>query len=104
MSFTIFLFIHYRFIDTISYAKKKKNDILYIKVNLKYFLYSLIYRPDYISRLDDLSFDMYQVRPNIPCNKMNTYWLVNISLSSDPPRAFLENNVPPYNNNNLLML
>ena len=103
MSFTIFLFIHYRFIDTISYAKKKKNDILYIKVNLKYVLYSLIYRPDYISRLDDLSFDMYQVRLNIPCNKMNTYWLVNISLSSDPPRAFLENNVPPYNNN-LLML
>ena len=99
----MFLFIQYRFIDTISYAKKKKNDILYIKVNLKYFLYSLIYRPDYISRLDDLSFDMYQVRPNTPCNKMNTYWLVNISLSSDPLCAFLENNVPPYNNN-LLML
>ena len=103
ISFTMFLFIQYRFIDTISYAKNKKNDILYIKVNLKYFVYSLIYRPDYISRLDDLSFDMYQVRLNIPCNNMNTYWLVNISLSSDPPRPFLENNVPPYNNN-LLML
>ena len=44
----------------------------------------MIYRPDYISRLDDLSFDMYQVRPNIPCSKMNTDWLVNISLSSAP--------------------
>ena len=90
ISFTMFLFIQYRFIDTISYAKNKKNDILYIKVNLKYFVYSLIYRPDYISRLDDLSFDMYQVRPNIPCNKMHTYWLVNVSLSSDPPQESLK--------------
>ena len=64
--------------------------MLYLKAIQKRFLFSLIYRPDYISRLDDLSFDMYQVRLNIPCSKMNTYWLVNISLSSDPLQESLK--------------
>ena len=40
------------------------NELLYFFSKFAMFL--MIYRPDYISRMDDLAFDMYQVRNSPP--------------------------------------